>query len=407
MERVDHICAVCGRRYENEQLLRRHVKCRHKPPKQWLKCGECDKKFRFHSDLKKHSVIHGHIEDRSHVCEVCDRGFSEGLALIGHMRSHAQNCTIACRYCRQTFEETVARAEHENMHAAAGEQMLRSDPSAISVNDSFECYVCGKRFAAFRSLKRHVRYTHDPPKQWYKCDKCDKQYRFPSHLKAHLLVHVSYDARPHVCSVCSQGFVQRYALLEHMRSHTGERPFACRVCDKTFAQVGTRNTHEMIHNNVFRHVCSECGMQFKLRGHLTIHMIRKHQDSRPHACSTCGKRFKMAFSMKVHHRRAHTNNFPYVCAECPRQFKDLHDLKRHVNAVHLGLKPWHCSVCNKAFTVQENLRTHMRVHTGEKPFVCDVCGMRFAHSGTHKSHLRTHGNNEVVSPQSVQLLHVT
>jgi len=418
LELIDHMhyhdqkcmCSICHKGFENEWLLQRHVKYRHDPPKQWFKCDACDRQFRFQSELKRHSVVHGSVEDSkdtSYVCEVCGRGFPERLRLIGHMHTHDQKCTFECRYCRKMFGSTEARADHEKVHVDAGEEMLNPDPSTGSANDSFVCFVCGKVFTTFRSLKRHVRYTHDPPKQWYKCDRCDKQYRFPSYLKAHSLVHASRDARPHVCSVCSQGFVHRYSLLEHMRCHTGERPYACRVCEKTFAQIGTRNTHEMVHNSVFPHICSECGLRFKLRGHLTIHTIRKHQDSRPHACLTCGKRFKMAFSLKLHHRRAHSTECPYVCEECPSQFKDMHGLKRHINAVHLGLKPWHCKVCSKAFTVPENLRTHMRVHTGERPYVCDVCGMRFAHSGTHKSHLRTHSNAQMVSGQSVQLLPVT
>jgi len=399
---------VCRRGFANERLLQRHVKYRHDPPKHWLKCDACDRKFRFQSELKKHSLVHGNVEDGSYVCEVCGRGFSERLGLVGHMRSHAQKGTYECRYCRKVFERTDARAEHEKVHVDDGEKLQNPDPSASAADSVFVCFVCGKGFTAFRSLKRHVRYIHDPPKQWYKCDQCDKQYRFPSYLKAHLLVHASHDARPHVCSVCNQGFVHRYSLLEHMRCHTGERPYACRVCDKAFAQIGTRNTHEMIHYSVFPHICSECGMRFKLRGHLTIHMIRKHQDSRPHACSTCGKQFKMAFSLKLHHRRAHSTDCPYVCSECPSQFKDMHGLKRHVNSVHLGLKPWHCSVCNRAFTVPENLRTHMRVHTGEQPYVCNVCSMRFAHSGTHKLHLRIHSSKaQLASAESGQPLHVT
>lgn len=341
------------------------------------------------------------------MCEVCGRGFRERLALIGHMRSHTYKCTYTCCYCRKEFDSEDAQAEHEKVHIDAGEEIQYPDLSSTSTNDPFVCFVCGKGFATFRSLKRHVRYTHDPPKQWYKCDKCDKQYRFPCYLKTHSLVHVSSEARPHNCSMCSQGFMNRYSLLEHMRCHTGERPFACRVCNKTFAQTGTRNTHEMVHYSIFRHICSECGMRFKLRGHLTIHMIRKHQDSRPHTCCTCGKQFKMAHSLKLHHKHAHSTDCPYVCAECPSQFKNMHGLKRHVNAVHLGLKPWQCSVCNKAFTVPENLRTHMRVHTGERPYMCNVCGMRFAHSGTHKSHLKTHSNAEMSSAQSVQLVNLT
>jgi len=398
------VSSVCSKAYENERLLQRHMKYSHDLPKQWFKCNECHRQFRCQSELKKHSLVHGGVENM-YACEVCGRGFSEQLGLIGHMRSHAQKCTYACRYCRQMFDRTEARAEHEKVHVDAGEEM--QFPDSATSSDPFACYVCGKSFATFRSLKRHVRYTHDPPKKWYKCDKCEKQYRFPSCLKAHSLVHVSSDARPHVCSVCNQGFVYRASLLEHTRSHTGERPFACRVCPKTFAQSGTRNTHEMVHYDVFPHICSECGMRFKLRGHLKIHMIRKHQDNRPHACLTCGKQFKMVSSLNLHRRRAHSTDFPYVCAECPSQFKDMHGLKRHVNAVHLGLKPWHCKVCNKAFTVQANLRTHTRVHTGEKPFVCDVCDMRFAHSGTHKLHLRTHSNVQMASLQSVQLWHVT
>ena len=46
-----------------------------------------------------------------------------------------------------------------------------------------------------------------------------------------------------IYTVCDKTFRQKQTLIDHIRTHTGERPFKCDYCNKRFTQLGTKNRH--------------------------------------------------------------------------------------------------------------------------------------------------------------------
>lgn len=59
------------------------------------------------------------------------------------------------------------------------------------------------------------------------------------------------------------------------------------------------------------HQCETCGMVYKTKTNLNLHM-KSHSSKKPHHCTDCGKNFKTNLSLKVH-MRSHTGERPYVC----------------------------------------------------------------------------------------------
>ncbi|XP_074489255.1 uncharacterized protein LOC141766350 isoform X3 [Sebastes fasciatus] len=113
---------------------------------------------------------------------------------------------------------------------------------------------------------------------YFKCDTCEKVFKYKSHLQIHLIKHTG--EKPYSCKTCGGTFSSSSNLKAHMRTHTGEKPFTCKTC----------------------------GNDFKSRSNLNVHM-RTHTDEKPYTCRTCGKDFKFSNVLKVH-MRTHTGEKP-------------------------------------------------------------------------------------------------
>lgn len=132
------------------------------------------------------------------------------------------------------------------------------------------------------AVLRSLRYPHG-------CEQCPVRFKTPTELRAHKLIrHSPSGKRPpsskspasgdrYECHYCHRCFQHKYALRQHLRTHTGERPFACQYCDKTF------NIHQILKDHV-----------------VTMHT----KDFKLH-CLLCGKGCVNNTKLKQHLRHAH------------------------------------------------------------------------------------------------------
>src|SRR6218665_818883 len=66
-------------------------------------CQLCQKSFTQSSVLKIHMKIHA--GDKPYKYQLCQKSFSQGCDLKGHMRTHTGNKQFVCQVCNRGFTE--------------------------------------------------------------------------------------------------------------------------------------------------------------------------------------------------------------------------------------------------------------------------------------------------------------
>uniref|UniRef100_K3WUX7 C2H2-type domain-containing protein n=1 Tax=Globisporangium ultimum (strain ATCC 200006 / CBS 805.95 / DAOM BR144) TaxID=431595 RepID=K3WUX7_GLOUD len=109
---------------------------------------------------------------------------------------------------------------------------------------------------------------------------------------------------------CFRKFTRRYTLIEHMKTHTGEKPHICPApgCRKRFSTSGNLSRHKRLHGFIKPLECpvDGCPSTFASNNKLEKHM-KYHMGSPVHVCTigTCGKTFSTMGNLNRHIKHQH------------------------------------------------------------------------------------------------------
>nr|XP_048295850.1 zinc finger protein 14-like [Myodes glareolus] len=199
--------------------------------------------------------------------------------------------------------------------------------------------------------------------------------------------------KPFVCNFCEDAFIDSSDLVNHEKSHLGERSYICKQCGKTFKYVKYFKKHKVTDRELKPDACKHCGKTFTIPSlhncHLQIHNVNKPF----YACKHCGKAFNRSKHCKIH-ERTHTGEKIYACKHCRKVFSTSYYRNIH-ERIHTGEKPYSCKHCGKAFTRSIYLKRHESVHTGDKPYACKHCGKSFSSSYYRNVHERIHSEKKL------------
>lgn len=133
------------------------------------KCEQCNKRFVFPSDLRRHSAKHNKTKDFQ--CQLCGIVFGYHATLNNHIR-------------------------HQHINA----------------EDKFQCTQCPAKFGVLANFKRHVK-VHSGNR---KCPQCGKVCHSEYHLSVHAMVHLNGPCQN--CPYCNVAFLRTHALNKHIKA---------------------------------------------------------------------------------------------------------------------------------------------------------------------------------------------
>ncbi|GJQ12559.1 hypothetical protein GpartN1_g4350.t1 [Galdieria partita] len=118
--------------------------------------------------------------------------------------------------------------------------------------------------------------------------------------------------RRHACPWpgCDKHFSRRFTVMQHYRTHTGEKPYVCDFpgCDARFTQLSNLRQHE-----------------------------RYHTGERPYHCDICDLSFQQMANLQQHKRRHFENPSHWICALCDEGFSAKMLLLQHATQMHPGV----------------------------------------------------------------------
>ncbi|XP_052427481.1 zinc finger protein 646 isoform X2 [Carassius gibelio] len=110
-------------------------------------------------------------EEKTHVCEHCGRTYRHAGSLLNHKNSHKTG-SFFCSVCQKEFTNLMALKNHRRIH---------TEPKR------YQCLECGKAFRVSTQLICHRRiHTKEKP---FSCLLCDKHFSSKSNLRHHQKMH--------------------------------------------------------------------------------------------------------------------------------------------------------------------------------------------------------------------------
>uniref|UniRef100_A0A3Q3JI61 Transcriptional repressor CTCF n=1 Tax=Monopterus albus TaxID=43700 RepID=A0A3Q3JI61_MONAL len=208
-----HKCHLCGRAFRTVTLLRNHLNT-HTGTRPH-KCTDCDMAFVTSGELVRHRR-YKHTHEKPFKCSMCDYASVEVSKLKRHIRSHTGERPFQCSLCSYASRDTYKLKRHMRTHS--GEK-------------PYECYICHARFTQSGTMKMHILQKHTENVAKFHCPHCDTVIARKSDLGVHLRKQHSFIETGKKCRYCDAVFHERYALIQHQKSHKNEKRFKCDMCD--------------------------------------------------------------------------------------------------------------------------------------------------------------------------------
>ncbi|KAJ0184400.1 hypothetical protein K1T71_000823 [Dendrolimus kikuchii] len=260
-------CQICGKISTNSKTHRGHMRNHHADEGR-PKCDQCGKSFVNKDSLHSHMQIHAGV--KNYECAICGARFRTRSQIKHHHLKHSTEKKYYCVECDTRFKTAQALKTH-----------LKKSIKHIDIESlRYPCLRCEKRFNTEAALSHHTLVQHEGVRG-HRCEECGAALATANSLNKHIhSVHKGKRAEAkHVCDTCGKAFRGKSVLVNHVRTHTGEKPFECTYCGRKFGQRTAMRTHvNFIHLKIRRRAKIKPEISPELRGAKFVQMLAKEEN---------------------------------------------------------------------------------------------------------------------------------
>ncbi|XP_029298007.1 zinc finger protein 62 homolog [Cottoperca gobio] len=225
-----------------------------------------------------------------------------------------------CVHCNKIFHNRWKLKEHERIHTG---------------ETPYTCSMCPKKFRINQSLKKHkmrihkdqmkssgTNKNHARTKPLEKTEDNREDLNSPRKDRSRAIHHndVQRDRSPDIspsskwqtmgkrcpngfiCLLCQKLSKNMSRLIEHFRTHTGEKPLKCDQCSAKFRSHGQLSKHKKGCCNPKQSQCAKCKKKYYSQNKYNRHVLNCNRD---HSCKVCGKGFFTKGRLGKHMERFH------------------------------------------------------------------------------------------------------
>ncbi|XP_012413917.1 transcriptional repressor CTCFL [Trichechus manatus latirostris] len=241
-----HMCHLCPKAFRTVTLLRNHVNT-HTGTRPY-KCGDCDLAFVTSGELGRHRRYR-HTHEKPFKCSMCKYASVEScvlkvkssLQMFGRLQIVAWSTQLhLTRAPVLDLYHLGFKRTGRGLEEALGTEETLSAPG----EKPYECHVCHARFTQSGTMKIHILQKHGENVPKYQCPHCTTIIARKSDLRVHLRNLHTYEATEMRCRYCPDVFHERYALIQHQKTHKNEKRFKCELCNYACKQNNMRKHSE-------------------------------------------------------------------------------------------------------------------------------------------------------------------
>ncbi|XP_038900801.1 zinc finger protein ZAT9-like [Benincasa hispida] len=128
-----------------------------------------------------------HQEQKQHLCKLCNKSFSNGKVLGGHMRSHRSNQNPPKKRKKNSIPGSYSLRENPKKSWKFSAPNGENGETLLQEN---QCKICGKGFDSSKALFGHMRHHSGRRKELIRrCKECNKEFENLKSLSSHMKSH--------------------------------------------------------------------------------------------------------------------------------------------------------------------------------------------------------------------------